>query len=391
MIKRDLQPIAIELATYFPVIMISGPRQSGKTTLARATFKDKPYYNLEAPDIRDTITADPLTFFKNNPDGAILDEVQHLPELLSYIQVIVDESNKKGLFIVTGSCHLLLHQAITQSLAGRAGLLDLLPLSIHELQQSNISLELDEYLLKGFYPSIYNQQIEPTVVYRNYIRTYLERDVRLLINIKDLNTFQHFLKLTASRVGQLLNTESLGNDAGMSSNTIKNWLSVLHASYTIYRLQPYFENFGKRIIKSPKIYFTDLGIVCYLLSIESTSQVANDRIRGSLFENLVILELIKTRANQGKEPNLYFYRDNHGNEVDVIIKRGEHLIPIEIKSTATFNKSLLKNLTFYKKLVDTRMPFGFIVYTGEEEPIVNGIQFVNYKNIRGIYNKIDEL
>ncbi len=389
MFKRDIQVELKSLMTQYPVVTITGPRQSGKTTLVQETYPQMPYVNLEEPDTRNTILADPRTFFAQHPDGAILDEIQRAPELMSYIQSIVDKVKTSGMFILTGSHQLQLHQAITQSLAGRTALLDLLPLTIRELEQNNITMTTDEYLLNGFYPAIHYKKLNPTVANRNYIRTYIERDVRQLINLKDLSKFQRFFQLAAGRVGNILDVDSLSNDVGSAHNTIKNWLSILEASYLIYRLQPYFENFGKRIIKSAKLYFTDVGIVSYLLSIENIQQLSHDRLRGNLFENLVLLELLKEKSNAGKEPRLYYYRDNHKNEVDIIIKHHDYLIPVEIKSTATFNSALLKNLKFYRSLVGDRAPIGFLVYSGEKEQQIGDFHLINYRNTAKIYEIIE--
>ena len=337
MINRSLKNQIIKLAESYPVVAILGPRQAGKTTLIRQTFPEKDYVNLEFPDVRLLAATDPRRFLENYPNGAILDEVQRVPELLSYIQGIVDEKNEPGLFFLTGSHQLELHGALIQSLAGRIGLLTLLPFSIHELSEAGIELTLNEYLLTGFLPRIYDKHIEPTTFYRDYLKTYVERDVRQLINIKDLTTFQRFLKLCAGRVGSVLNMNNIANEIGISNHTIKHWLSILEASFIIFMLPPYFENFGKRIIKSPKLYFYDVGLASYLLNIENIQQVDRDPLRGNLVENLIIVELYKFRNNAGKEPNLYYYRDSQKNEVDVIYKEANDLIPIEIKSSQTMH------------------------------------------------------
>lgn len=276
-------------------------------------------------------------------------------------------------------------------LVSRTAILDLLPLSINELPQSQIQLTSNEYLFKGFYPAIYDRNLQPSTTYRNYIKTYIERDIRQLINVRDLNTFKNFIQLTAGRIGSTLNTESLVNDVGASHNTIKQWLSILETSYILYRLSPYFENFGKRIIKSPKIYFTDVGMISYLLGIESAQQITRDPLRGGLFENLVLLELLKTRFNEGGDPHVYYYRDSNQNEVDIIIKRGHYLIPVEIKSSATFSSALLKNLKFYQRLVGKRMLTGFLVYAGEQEQLIGNIHLINFKNTKKIGSIIDSL
>jgi len=386
MIKREIEKVLQELATQYPIITVTGPRQSGKTTLVKGVFSKKPYVNLENLSVRALAFSDPVGLLKKYPEGAILDEIQRAPELLSYIQEIVDENDQKGQFILSGSHQLELHQAITQSLAGRNVLLTLLPLSLSELAAADINLELDQYLYQGFFPRIYKDKLNPTTTYQSYVRTYIERDVRQLINIKDLHTFQQFIQICASRVGQILNVHSLSNDLGMSNHTIKSWLSILEASYLIVLLQPYYENFGKRIIKSPKLYFTDIGLVTYLLNIENLSQLERDPLRGYLIENLVVIELFKARYNKGREPNFYFFRDNNNNEVDLIFKLGNQLIPIEIKSGKTFHADFLKGLKYFKSLVDNRCDKGFLIYTGKEEQRIEDFYLINYKNGSVIIN-----
>jgi uncharacterized protein len=390
LIQRHMQNELVQLMTQYPVVTVMGPRQSGKTTLVQSLYPNKPYVNLEEPDARDFSIADPRRFFAQYPDGVILDEIQHAPILISYIQSIVDQTKKPGMFILTGSHQLQLHEAINQSLAGRTALLELLPLTIAELQQHHINMTTDEYLYHGFFPAIYQHSLNPTIVHRNYCRTTIESDVRQLINIKNLIDFRRFMQLAASRVGSILNIEGLANDVGLSHNTIKNWFSILDASYISYQLQPYYENFGKRVIKSSKLYFNDVGLVCYLLDIDSTQQVTHDRLRGSLFENMVLLELIKIKMNQGKEPRLYYYRDSHGHEIDVIVKHHRQLIPVEIKSSETFNNALLKNIKKYQTLVGDRARTGFLIYAGEQEQQIDNIHVLNYRHTGKIYQIIEE-
>lgn len=380
MFTRDIAQELSLLAKDYPVVTVTGPRQSGKTTLAKTLFPDKPYFNLEAPDLRLLAEMDPRAFLDRCPEGAILDEIQQVPSLLSYIQVIVDEKKQKGMFILTGSHQMDLHQAISQSLAGRTALLKLLPLSINELRQNNISYTVDDYLLNGFYPRIYQDHLDPTRTYRNYLQTYLERDVRKLINIQDLIVFQRFIKLCAGRVGQMINYSNLSNEVGVSHHTIEKWLSILEASYLIFRLPPYFENFGKRVIKSPKLYFTDVGLLTYLLDIENITQLSRDPLRGQIFENLVILEFMKTRLNRGLEPQLYYYRDNQQHEVDVIFKTGNLLIPIEIKSAQTFQSEFTNNLNYFQKLVGERCPQTYLMYAGEQEQKIKNTYLCNYQS-----------
>ena len=379
------------LMTQYPVVTITGPRQSGKSTFVKTMHPNKAYYNLENPDTRSIIETDPKQFL-NNIDlqkGVILDEIQRAPELPSYIQGIVDENRVPGSFVLTGSHQLQLSEAISQSLAGRTALLELLPLSINELKQNEKNYTLDEYLLNGFFPAIYQHHLDSITHSRNYIKTYLERDVRQLINIKDLHAFQRFIALCAARIGSTINYNSLSSEAGVALNTIKSWISILEASYLTFELQPYFENFGKRVIKAPKLYFVDVGIASYLLKIRSTDQMNLDKLRGHLFENMVILEILKNYYNRGKDADIYFYRDSNQNEVDLILQVHDKLIPIEIKSTATFHPELLKGVRYFQSVVSDRAPIGFLVYNGEQEMKINNIQVINFKNIHQLMNIVD--
>lgn len=378
MYARTLLDELVSLSKSYPVVTLTGPRQSGKTTLVQYAFPDKPYVNLENIDVLEMAVADPRGFLEKYKNGAILDEIQKAPKLLSYIQVFVDEKKKKGLFILTGSHQLELHEAISQSLAGRTALLTLFPMSLNELRDAKIKLSLDEILLKGGYPGIYFDNLDPTKAYRNYFQTYVERDLRQLIHVKNLTQFQKFVRLCAGRIGQLVNLEGIGNEIGVSSNTIKEWLSILEASYVIIRLQPYFENFGKRMVKSSKLYFIDTGLASYLLGIQNIEQMARDPLRGNLMENLVVLELMKARLNQGLDPNLYYFRDSHGHEVDLIYQSGRELIPIEIKSSQTFNSEFLKNLQFFQDLAKQRCKQGFLIYAGEHEQKIGSFQVLHY-------------
>lgn len=380
MFRRDISKELNDLAAGYPVVTVLGPRQSGKSTLVQLIFPKKPYITLEDIDVREMATLDPRGFLERFPEGAILDEIQRVPSLLSYIQGIVDKKNQKGMFILTGSHQLALHEAISQSLAGRTALLSLLPLSLSELQQAGIKLSLDQTLLQGGYPRVAYDQLDPGKAYRNYFQTYVERDVRQLINIKDLLQFERFVKICAGRIGQIMNLEEIGGEIGASSHTVKQWISILEASFIVFRLQPYFENFGKRMIKSPKLYFTDTGLAAYLLGIETEVQMSRDPLRGHLVENLVILELMKTRLNQGLDPQLYYYRDVQQNEVDVIFKQGNDLIPIEIKSSKTYNSDFLKNLQFFQNLVQDRAPKAYLVYAGDQEQMIQGISLLNYNH-----------
>lgn len=381
MFHRAITDELVLASKTYPIVTLMGPRQSGKTTLVKEIFPNKPYINLEAPDIRELASVDPRGFLEQYPDGAILDEIQRVPSLLSYIQVIVDEKKQiKGMFILTGSHQLELHQAISQSLVGRTALLHLLPLSLTEMSEAKISFTLDQVLLQGGYPRILKDHLEPTKAYRNYVQTYLEKDLRSLIHVKDLMQFQRFVRICAGRIGQLLNLESLSNDVGVSSHTIKEWISILEASFILIRLQPYFDNFGKRLIKSPKIYFTDVGLAAYLLGIENVDQMNRDPLRGNLVENLVVIELLKARLNKGLNPQLHFFRDAHGHEVDLIFQSGNSLIPIEIKSARTFNKEFLKNLLYFQNIAGDRCTKGYVIYAGDQEQNIGPFRLINYSH-----------
>ena len=377
------------MANAYPIVTVLGPRQSGKTTLVRRLFSHKPYVSLENPDDRQFAEQDPRGFLETYPDGAILDEIQRLPILLSYLQGIVDNQSTKGLFILTGTHQHELHESVSQSLAGRTAILTLLPLCLSELPIELQNQELDYYLYHGMYPRIYRDKLEPTKFYRNYLQTYIERDVRKMVNIKDLSLFQRFIKLCASRVGQLFNASNISNELGVSSNTVQHWLSILEASFVVYRLQPYFENFGKRMIKSPKLYFTDVGLATYCLDIHKQEQLARDPLRGNLVENFVMSEFIKQRTNRGLEFNGYFYRDSNDREVDLLIKSGNQLIPIEIKSSKTFHPDFLKGLHYFKDIAKDRFTKGFLIYAGEREQRIQDFFVTQFRHIKKISETMD--
>jgi len=379
MYQRQMKEELLSMSKDYPVVTLTGPRQSGKTTLVKSVFPNKPYVNLEQLHVRDLALTDPVAFLEQYPNGAILDEIQRAPHLLSYIQTRVDESSRKGEFILTGSHQMELHQAITQSLAGRTAILRLLPMSLKELSIAGIEKSIDEILYEGCYPRIHLDQLNPTKAYANYVRTYIERDIRQLIEVHNLAQFEKFLILCAARVGQIFNKDNLSNEVGVSAPTIGHWLSILEACFILFRLPPYFENFGKRVIKSPKLYFCDVGLVCYLLGIENVNQVWRDPIRGNLVENLVVLELMKARFNQGLDPRLYFYQVSGRSEVDVIYQRGRELVPIEIRSSKTYNSSFLKGIKSFQKIAGDRCVDPYVVYVGPEEQMIGGIQLINYK------------
>ena len=370
MIERTLAQKLLTLAQKFPVITITGPRQSGKTTLVRATFPTLPYVSLEEPDIRQLALTDPRGFLSNFGDGAILDEVQRAPDLFSYIQSIVD-SNRNAQFILSGSSNFLLMERVGQTLAGRSAALHLLPFSLPELQNGGFALtEYEQLLFNGQYPRIYDRQIAPADFYPSYIQTYVERDVRLLKNIADLNTFIQFTKLCAGRTGQLLNYNSLANDADISPNTVKAWLSVLEASYITYRL-----------VKSPKLYFYDTGLACSLLGIRQVEQVSTHFLRGALFENLIINEFIKRGLNRGERNYPYFWQDNSGKEIDCLLEGQGVLTPVEIKSNKTMVANHFKNINYWRRLTGVDDGGGAVVYGGDNSMRTSNGQFVSWKDL----------
>ncbi len=382
MIQREIYNELISISGQYPVIIITGPRQSGKTTLAKQAFPEKAYFSLENPDTRQLAILDPIGFLNSFPDGAILDEIQRSPDLLSYIQGMVDKKKEHGKFILTGSNQFSLMNSVSQSLAGRAALLKLLPLTIHETKLFGSEFNIDEFILNGFYPGIYDYKQEPYKAYRNYYETYIERDVKQLINLKDLNKFQLFMRLCAGRVGQLLNTSHLSNEVGVSVPTIQNWLSVLQASYIIFLLQPWSGNLKKRLIKTPKLYFYDVGLASFLMGNENLNHISRDPLRGSLFENMVIIDVLKSRYNKGLDNNLFFYRDNHQNEVDILEKNGNRLNAIEIKSSSTFHTDFLNQLDYIKKIIPDRVDKTTLIYSGDKDFIINNHVITNHKKFK---------
>lgn len=367
MIKRTAEVKLKNLAKSFPAVAVIGPRQSGKTTLVKKLFPEKPYLLLEDPDTRRSASEDPRGFLSQFTDGAVLDEVQRVPELFSYLQGILDQKNIPGLFILTGSQNFLLMENITQSLAGRMAIFSLLPFSFVELTSAGISFsEFQDYLIRGFYPRVYGADILPRDFYSNYVRTYLERDVRLLKNIQNMTAFHTFLKLCAHRTGQLLNLSSLAVDCGITHNTAKAWVSLLETSYIIFLLQPYHLNFNKRLVKMPKIYFYDTGLAAYLADIENAGHLLHHSLRGSLFETFVIADLMKRRLNSGLEPNLYFWRDKSGHEIDCVIDDAGEQRLVEIKSGKTTSEDFFDNLRYYQQLSGEDHERSYVIYGGEQ-------------------------
>jgi predicted AAA+ superfamily ATPase len=381
MIKREIETICLELFRQYPVITITGPRQSGKTTLAKKLFPDKPYVNLEFPDQRLLAAQDPRAFLHAFPNGVILDEIQRVPELPSYIQGIVDEKQQNGMFVLTGSQQFEISQNISQSLAGRTAMIKLAPLSIGELHDWAELPDINTLMFNGFYPGLHTRKIAPYHFYSNYFETYIVRDLRQLSLIDNLMLFEKFVHILATRAASLLNYQSLANDCGVSQPTIKKWISLLEASYIIFVLPPFFSNIGKRLIKSPKIYFLDTGLLCFLLGIESVQHVASHPLRGAIFENCMVVELLKHRWNAAKRSNLFFFRDSAGNEVDVLAKDGGKLLPIEIKSAQTPSQEFIKSLRYIRKLYPDQINRGMVVYDGTIEQQLDGFEYVNWKNM----------
>ncbi|MEZ4828495.1 MAG: ATP-binding protein [Bacteroidia bacterium] len=368
MIHRFLTENLRKAIGYFPVVSLTGPRQSGKTTLLKEIFADYRYVSLENPDNRRFAAEDPRGFLSLYDQKVIIDEAQKVPELFSYIQGIVDETNTPGLYILSGSQNFLLHRKITQSLAGRVAMMRLLPFGIQELKTSgNLPQTWTETLFKGFYPRIYDVGIPPGEFYPSYIETYVERDVEEIVDIRNVSLFRNFVKLCAGRVGQVLNMSSLASDAGISPATAREWLSLLEGSYLIFFLQPYFRNFSKRLIKSPKLYFYDTGLVASLLGITEPSQLFLHYMKGNLFENMVISELYKAEYHAGRRPALYFWRDSNGNEIDCLSEKGQLLDLIEIKASQTINPGFFKGFTYFEKIAPEVIGKKQLIYTGDQD------------------------
>jgi predicted AAA+ superfamily ATPase len=367
MIKRDIEATLVKYASQFKAVAITGPRQSGKTTLARMVFPDKDYVSLEDPDYRMMAVEDPRRFLERYKNGCILDEAQRAPQLFSYLQGMLDSSRQSGRFIITGSQQLGMMQQITQSLAGRVAPLSLLPFSKAEIDKGGYSaISIDTLIFNGGYPPVYDQNIDVVPWMNAYIDTYVERDVRQIINIRDTQRFTQFVRLCAGNIGQLFNASRLGTDCGANHGTVSNWLSILNTSYITFQLYPHHRNYRKRLVKTPKIYFYDTGLACRLLGIERADQLATHPLRGALFENWVISELLKTRYNSGRRNNLFFWRNNTGLEVDVIIDDGSQLIPIEIKSGATLTKDWFKSLEKWGELAKDDAGRAHLIYGGSE-------------------------
>lgn len=381
MIQRSIAPHVKRMAGYFPVVSIVGPRQSGKTTLARMLFPDFEYVNLENPETLREATGDGASFFLNHRPPLVVDEVQRAPELLSRIQVFVDERpSEKGLFILTGSQQADLKAGLSQSLAGRVALATLLPLSIRELEDAGLGQTRDEYLFKGFMPRLYQEFIPPHDLHENYLATYVERDVNRLVNIRDKRAFDAFLRVLAGRTGQLLNCQSIAGDIGVTMPTVKHWISVLEACFVVFTLPCYYRNFGKRFVKAPKLYFTDVGLAAHLLGIRSPDQVSRDPLFGPLFETMVVSEAFKSRRNRGLPPDLYFIRDRSGMEVDLVLEEARRLHLFEIKAAAGWTPDFARNLERMSRVADA-VASRTVVYSGPDRPEGSKASFVNFSHL----------
>lgn len=391
MIKRKAADYIAGIAAKFPVVSITGPRQSGKTTLARAVFPDYEYLNLENPDTMHEAMADGASFFRNHPAPLILDEVQRMPELLSRIQVAVDESpRKKGMFILTGSQQPSLKDGISQSLAGRVAIATLLPFSMDELAEADVVQTREAYMYNGFMPRLYNERLTPFDVYENYLATYVERDVIQIANIKNRREFDVFLRVLAGRVGQLVNCQSIANDIGVSMPTVKSWISILEACFIITVLPCYYRNFGKRFVKAPKIYFTDVGLLTHLLGIREQAQIVRDPLFGAIFENMIVMEAFKAKLNRGLPPDLYFIRDRSGTEVDLVAEQGRKLHLFEIKASASYSADFTKNMDRLSNGIGD-VASQSVIYSGRDLPNVKSAGYFNFANIARRMEKLSLL
>lgn len=382
MLPRDAEPTIRQLAGGYPVVAVTGPRQSGKTTLVRAMFADRPYVSLEDLDEREFAEQDPRGFLARFPDGAVLDEVQRAPGLFSYLQTRVDQERRSGLFILTGSQQFDLLSSITQTLAGRVALVPLLPFTLGELQAGGQAPEsLEELLFKGLYPPVHDRELEPGIWHANYVRTYVERDVRQMINVRDLSAFQRFVRMCAARTGQLLNLSMLATDCGITHNTARSWLSVLEASYLVHLLQPHHRNFNKRLVKTPKLYFCDPGLAAWLLGIQTPAQLAIHPQRGALFETWVVSEMLKARFNRALGSNLYFWQDRSGHEVDVLVEQGGTLIPVEIKSGQTVVADFFRGIEKWAEIAGDAGGRPWLVYAGAQRQSRSSVEVVPWQQI----------
>lgn len=381
LIKRDLSYSINNIVHGFPVITITGPRQSGKTTFAKMNFPDYKYVTLENPDSREYATSDPKDFIKRYSNKVIIDEFQRVPELSSYLQSHIDEINKPGMYVLTGSNQFEYLHSVSQTLAGRTIILKLLPFSYNEIYSNSTKItDLNEVIVNGFYPRIFDQKLQYTGFYNSYFETYIQRDVRAIKNVNNLNDFQKFVRLCAGRTGQIVNLSNISNEVGVSHNTIKGWLSVLQASFIIDLLYPYHKNLNKRILKSPKLYFLDTGLACNLIGISKANQLDSHPLRGELFETYVFSELLKLKLNKGNVSNFYYFRDSHQNEIDFLIESGDGLIPVEVKLNSTPRKIHFKNIVYFNKLTDN-ISKNYLIYSGVNNDQRYNCDIIGYPNI----------
>lgn len=383
-IPRRLESVIQEAAQYFSVISVTGPRQSGKSTMLKHLFPQLPRYSMKDLHVRAFAEEDPVAFLNQHKDGMFIDEVQKVPVLLDYIQGIVDDDPSRR-FVLTGSSNLELLQGLTESLPGRAGVYELLPMSIEETAEQIADKNTNQLLYDGLYPAICARKNVTHLFYPAYVKTYLEKDVRDLLRIKDQMQFLKFMKLCAARIGSLFNASEVAMELGVDSKTVSHWLSVLQASYLVTLLPPYYENITKRVVKTPKLYFNDPGLACYLLDIESPKQLALDKMRGAIFENLVVMECIKHRFNQGKEGNVFFYRDSNGQEVDILVKEEGQLTAIEVKSSMTYQADFAKTLRMLPQWTSTPIVRRSIVYGGDFENTAGDIWVLRYDHVNKLF------
>ncbi len=382
MIKRDIENKIRYFTGKFPVVTLTGTRQCGKSTLLRHSFSDYRYVSLEDTDVRQIALEDPRGFLTQYDEKTIIDEAQHAPNLFSYIQTKVDLAEKTGMYILSGSHNFLLMENISQSLAGRTAVLKLTPFSVQELEKAGkLPKKINQWLFIGGFPRIYDKNIQPADFFPSYIQTYIERDVRTLKNITDVSAFVRFLKLCAARIGQLLNVSSLANECGISTPTAQSWLSVLETSYVIYFLRPYYKNFNKRLVKSPKLYFCDTGLASSLLGLKTEEQLSTHYLRGELFENMVINEHIKQYYNEGKEPNFYFWRDSNQNEVDLLIEKGGNLRAVEIKASATLKTDFFSGLKHFQSFSGIADDDLSVIFGGDADFLTSNGKFTSWRNI----------
>lgn len=380
-IKRDIEDVITEAAKYFSVISVTGPRQSGKSTLIGHLFPQYHRYSLKDIHVREFAQSDPVAFLSQHSEGMFIDEVQKVPSLLEYIQGIVDEHPEKRFFL-TGSSNFELLKGLSESLPGRAGVYELMPMSVLECSEGLMEKDVDHILFDGLYPAICAGKNKASLYYPSYVRTYLEKDVRDLLKIQDQMLFLKFMKLCASRIGSLFNASEISGELGVDSKTVSHWLSVLQASYIVTILPPYYENITKRLVKTPKLYFVDPGLACCLLDIESPKQLSRDKMRGAIFENMMVMEAIKHRYNNGRENGVYFYRDSNGNEVDVLLKQEGEITAMEVKSSMTYNTSFDKSLRKLPEWIGTPVRTKAVIYNGDFENEAGDVKIVNFRNLR---------